>query len=195
MRRFAITGLFALAVLLGALAAIGCTALTQVPHRNSDGTRQVEHIGSTLGYVHQVDRFRSNGSLEQVEYYYTDFCHYCSVEERQRFKRLKQVDHYSPHQTLEWSLEYSFSGALRKASVYRLDGGLERADYFRRNGSLERSEYYAFGGAVRQVDRFRSNGSLEVKVFLDLEGNLLEEQLYALDGRTLEQVTRSATPN
>ena len=186
MRRFATAKIWALVALLSALTMVGCATLTQVPYHDSNGAlERVEYIDSSLGSVHRVEHFRLDGSLERIERYYTGFCHYCSNEERQQFKRLKQVDHYSPHQTLERSLEYSFSGALREVRLYRLDGELEMVDYFRVNGTVEMSEHYAFDEILRQVDHFRSDGTLKMQVFLDTEGNLLEEHLYALDGKTL----------
>ena len=189
MRNFASARSVALAVLLSALALVGCTTLTSVPHYSPDGIlERVEYIDS-LDYLSRVEHFRPDGTREQVEYYYTGFCHYCSIEELQQFKRLKRVDHYSPHQVLEHSFEYSFSGELRKARSFRLDGGLEQVDYFYRDGTVEMSEHYAFGGVVRQVDEFRPNGTLRLQVFLSTEGELVQRQLFASDGKTLEQVT------
>ena len=189
MPRFATERLVALVVLLSTLAMVGCGTLTSVPHYSPNGVlERVEYIDS-LDYLNRVEHFRSDGTREQVEYYYTGFCHYCSVEELQQFRRLKRVDLYSPHQVLEHSFEYSFSGELRKARSFRLDGGLEQVDYFYRDSTVEMSEHYAFGGVVRQVDEFRPNGTLRLQVFLNSEGELVQKQLFAADGKTLEQVT------
>ena len=189
MRNFAI-GFFVLVAFLGALATMGRTTLTSVTHHNSNGVLdRVEYIDS-VDYVHRVEHLRLNGTQERVDHYYTGFCHYCSPEERRQFKRLKRVDYYNSRQMLERSLEYSFSGGLRKAKWFRLDGSLEQVDYFYRDGTVEMSEHYAFSDVVQWVDEFRPNGTLELRVFLDSGGEPTREHLFATDGKTLELVRR-----